>query len=427
MMLSRREFLKRGTYTGLALTLGRPAILSVVEAITDPALVTASATPSDKVVAVVNLFGGNDGLNTVIPLAQFDRYRTLRPTIALPSESILSLSDTSEFGLNPGMTALRDLYSQGQVAIINGVGVPTGTDGLFDHSAQQSVFQTCTLDGSGSASTATTGWLGRYLDTVPVGSVSTGIDLGGGRRMLTGLTTTPLSLDGIEGLLVSSSGDDADAKRSAYQTIVQIPHTASAVGEDVRQIRLQMLAQGEILRQATANYQPLATYPDSWLGFQLLECAKLIAADLGIRAFAVGTGGFDTHSDQREGGSSLGFHDTLLKDLGDSISAFYTDLVAHGVADRVVILTISEFGRRAYQNDDGTDHGLGSISFAIGSLVRGGIYGTYPSLNESALVYNGNLEVTTDFRSVYATILANVFQVNPTPIIGASVPLLGFL
>lgn len=427
MALSRRRFLKRGTYTTLALSLGSSTLVSVIESMTKSRPSIAAADVGDKVIVVINMFGGNDGLNTVIPLAQLDRYRQLRPTIALPGDSLLSLPDNTEVGLNPGMTALRDLYSQGRVAIINGVGVPAGTAGLFDHSAQQSVFQTCNTAESDSATLGTTGWIGRYLDTIPVGAVSSGIDLGGGRQMLTGSQVTPLSLDGTEGLLVSPSGADAETARSTYQAITQIPHTASAVGEYVRQIRLQILAQADILQQATAGYQPLATYPDSELAHQLLECAKLITANLGVRAFAAGTGGFDTHSAQRAGGNPLGFHDLLLQDVCDSIGAFYSDLVAHGVADRVVILTMSEFGRRAYQNDDGTDHGLSSISFVIGSAVRGGVYGAYPSLSESRLVYNGNLEVLTDFRSIYSTILANHLQVDPVPIIGASVPLLGFI
>lgn len=420
MALNRRHFLKQGVYTTLALSLGRSALVSAIESIADPWPPAASADTGDKVVVVVNMLGGNDGLNTAVSLAQLDRYHQLRPTLALSNDVILPLSGNTEVGLNPGMAALRDLYNQGRVAIINGVGVPAGTAGLFDHSAQQSVFQTC---NAGS----TTGWLGRYLDTVPAGAISPGIDFGGGRQMLTGSSTIPLSLDGIDGLLVSPSGADAEVKRTAYQAITQIPHTASAIGESVRQIRLQILAQADILRQATANYQPMATYPDSWLASQLLECAKLITANLGIRAFAAGTGEFDTHSGQRDGGSPLGYHDLLLKDLSDSINAFYGDLAAHGIADRVVILTMSEFGRRAYQNDDGTDHGLGSASFVIGSGVQGGVYGAYPSLSESGLVYNGNLEVTTDFRSVYATVLANHIQVDPVPIIGASVPLLGFM
>lgn len=424
MILSRRDFLKRGTRATLALSFGGSAIVSALESISHPRQ-AAAAGVGNKVIVVVNLLGGNDGLNAVIPLGQLVQYRQLRPTLALPLESILALSGNTEVGLNPGMTAIRDLYNQGRVAIVNGVGVPTGTAGLFDHSAQQSVFQTCNLDGSASATTATTGWLGRYLDTIPSGAISSGIDLGGGRQMLIGSNTTPLSLEGIEGLMVSPSGSDADIKQATYQAMTQLPHTASAVGEQVRQIRLQILAQAEILRQATADYQPLTTYPDSWLASQLLECAKLITADLGIRAFAAGTGGFDTHSNQRSGGGVLGYHDLLLQDLSDSIGAFYADLVAHGVADRVVILTISEFGRRAYQNNDGTDHGLGSVSFVIGSAVHGGVYGPYPNLSEAGLVYGGNLEVVTDFRSVYATILANYIQIDPVAIIGASVPLLG--
>jgi uncharacterized protein (DUF1501 family) len=142
-----------------------------------------------------------------------------------------------------------------------------------------------------------------------------------------------------------------------------------------------------------------------------------------VRAMGVGTGGFDTHGQEKRGG----YHDGLLRDVGDAIAAFYADLKAHALSDRVLVLTISEFGRTPFENGDrGSDHGYGSVAFAIGDPVKGGVYGDYPHLGDDWLVFGDLLDVTTDFRSVYATAFANFLGVDPQPLVG-DFPLLGFV
>lgn len=419
-MMKRREFLKQAAIAGVTLGVGRKLF---------GAGSPAAPASGERVILLVNLYGGNDGINTVIPLDQYDRYRALRPVLAYKQEDVLALSGVSEVGLNPGLAAIRDLYDQGRVAIINGVGVPQEASGLFDHAAGQYEFQSCDIVRSLS-SAPPSGWLGRYLDSAPAGLVSGGIDMGGGRLVVTGNTFTPVTITTIDQFQLNL-GFDSDARMAAYRGIADIPSNASDAAERNRLLRQEALPQSDIIIERTANYQPLAQYPeDSWFGYQLQQCASLINADLGIRVLTVGSSGYDTHSGQDSAvdNGSLGYHDSLLQDVSDSIGAFHADLAAHGVANRVLILTISEFGRRAYENNDhGTDHGFSSVAFAIGDPVKGGVYGDYPSLSGDDLVLDGNTDVTTDFRSIYSTVAARYLDADPVPLVGGTFPLIGFL
>jgi uncharacterized protein (DUF1501 family) len=414
MAIDRRAFLGRAAMGAAGLTLGHPLLGRGAG---------AAFAANERVLVVVNLFGGNDGLNTVIPLTEYTRYRRMRPRLAFDRDQILTLSGQPDFGLNPSMTALRDLYNQGKVAILNGVGVPREATGLFDHSAQQFEFQTCDIVRNNSSVPAS-GWLGRYLDGVPNGGlVAPGIDMGGGKLMLTGSSFDPLTIQSIEELALSVSFDEED-RLAAYADIMDIPHPASAVGERNRVLRIEGLAQSEAIRAATASYVPAVQYPDSGLGRDLRQCAQVIYGNMGVRALGVGTGGFDTHGEQRQGG----FHDELLQNVSDSIAAFYNDLRAHGLSNRVMVLTISEFGRTPFENaDQGSDHGYGSVSFAVGDPVVGGVYGDYPHLNDDWLVFGDLLDVTTDFRSVYATAFASFLGADPEPLVGGDFPILGYV
>lgn len=416
MAINRREFIKQGAIAGLSLGLGNTVYGRIL-----------SPNAGDRVVVVINLYGGNDGLNTVIPLNQYDRYRQLRPVIGYDRGAILPLSGVTEIGFNPAMGSLRDLYDEGKVAVINGVGVPQQAYGLFDHAAQQYEFQSCNITGSSSG--LPTGWLGRYLDHAQEGLISPGIDLGGGKLLLQGAARTPLTIGSIDEFQLALSFD-ADDRYRAYKDIMNNTHSSHTVAERNRKTRFVALRQSQVIQQRTGNYTPAAAYPeDDYLASALLQCARIINADLGARALTVGIGSFDTHSDQdQDVGGGLGYHQALLKSVSDSVAAFYRDLEGHGIADRVLILTFSEFGRRAYENNDrGTDHGFSSVAFAVGSAVKGGVYGGYPDLSESRLVFDGNMDVTTDFRSVYTTVIGGFLDGDPVPAVGGNFPTLGFL
>lgn len=436
MKLNRRDFIKNGAMAVAAMGLsplvgGKSSVLHA-----------SPGANNDKVVVVLNLYGGNDGLNTVIPLntsvgnpTQFDRYKTLRPTLWYdqpgtnnPSHKA-TLALNADFGLNPEMTAFKSLWDSGKLAVINGVSVPTNAVGKYDHEAGQNEFQSC--DVYRNLMTAPTGWLGRYLDSVPVGQVTPGIDLGGGRLMMTGNTHIPVSISSITDFRLQAPGGSSSSTnlRNAYNAVQGFPQ-ADPVAETNRVFRQSAFAQSIAIDAATKIYcnadgnpqpcqAPFGVYPDTWLGYQMREAARIIRADMGVRAIGIGTGGYDTHSGQNTvigtPWGDLPYHEYLLRNVCESVKALYDDLVGWGHDDRVLIITISEFGRTVYENtDEGTDHGFGSCAFAIGTNVNGGMYGAYPSLSQGSLFGGDALNISNDFRNVYASVIANHFGGDPS-------------
>jgi uncharacterized protein (DUF1501 family) len=383
----------------------------------------------DKIVVILNLFGGNDFLNTVVPVGQFDRYRAIRPDLHIPLERALALPGRDDVALNPGMTAMRDLYAAGKLAVVVGAGAPRDAEGLFDHEASQLNLQSGGTTGS-SFTSAPTGWVGRYLDTVGGGTVPPGVNVGGASLVLAGAEREALTIFSIDSFGITP-GFDSGARLAAYRRIQSGSATAGAPAALGRERRLQVLDLAGTIHERTAAYAPAVEYPrDNPVADALLQCAKLIGAGLGIRALAVGADGFDTHAAENDGASAtdLGNHDYLLMTVSDAVAAFYADMAAHGLGDRVLLLAFSEFGRRAYQNtDNGTDHGFAGGMFVVGDAVRGGVYGEYPSLDEDRLVFDGNLDVTVDFRSVYATVVGSYLGADPAPILGGEYPMLGFV
>jgi uncharacterized protein (DUF1501 family) len=436
--LNRRDFIRNAAFTAAAIGL-RPIFGGKSS--------VAQGANTDKVVVVVNLFGGNDGLNTLIPLStsgqsQFDKYKQLRPSLwynqpgtNTPNHrATLPVTGQPAFGWNPEMTAFKQLWDLNKLAIINGVSVPTYAVGKYDHEAGQNEFQTC--DVRRNILTAPTGWLGRYLDSVPVGQVTPGIDLGGGGLMLTGNTHIPVSISSISDFkLQAPSGSSSTSNlRNAYNAVQS--HTQSdPVAETNRVFRQQAFEQSQTIDAATKIYcnandnpQPceaaFGNYPDTWFGFQMREAARIIRADMGVRAIGIGLGGYDTHSGQNTvvdtPWGNLPWHEYLMRSVCESIKALYDDLVAWGHNQRVLIVTISEFGRTVYENtDDGTDHGFGSSAFVIGDMVKGkdvgpdnGMFGVYPSLFN--LFQGDSLNISNDFRNVYATVISNFFGADPS-------------
>src|SRR5262245_21577289 len=299
MKWNRRDFIKNSAMAAAAIGLnplfgGKSSI--------------ASASPGnneDKVVVVLNLFGGNDGLNTVIPLntsgqSQFDKYKQLRPSLWYDQPGTnnpnhkATLSLNADFGLNPEMGAFKTLWDNGKLAVINGVSVPAYAVGKYDHEAGQNEFQSC--DVYRNLIGAPTGWLGRWLDTLAPGSITPGIDLGGGRLMLTGNTHVPVSISSISDFrLQNPSGSSSGTNlRNAYNTVQSFPQ-ADPVAETNRVFRQQAFAQSIAIDTATKPYcnadgatQPceaaVGSYPDTWLGYQMREAARIIRADMGVRA-----------------------------------------------------------------------------------------------------------------------------------------------
>lgn len=363
-----------------------------------------------KVLVVVQLSGGNDGLNTVVPFGD-PRYTALRPGLAVSPGDALTLADG--VGLHPNLARLKALYDQGKVAVVQGVGYPNPNRSHFRgmdiwHSARPETFEQ-------------SGWLGRYLDACQCAqdsslpAISVGDQLNGMFWTDTTLVPAVASIGAFSFLTDTKYKND---RAFQLRTLQNIYGQAGAWSPNERLIRrgtLQALAGSDLLQQAAASYKTPVQYPaNNGLANQLRMVAQVIAGNLGTRLFSVSMGGFDTHANQ------AATHATLLASFAEAVDAFMQDLAHLKKQDDVAIMTFSEFGRRARQNGSGgTDHGTAEPMFVIGSGVRGGLYGTYPSLGD--LDANGDLKFTADFRSVYAGLVRDQLGADPTPAVGSQV------
>jgi uncharacterized protein (DUF1501 family) len=386
-MLTRRQFL--GTGAGLpALTLGGAVPALFARAAED----TARADRNDRVLVVVELAGGNDGLNTVIPFED-DRYHKARPTLHVAKDQVRKLTD--QLGLHPSMEAAARLFNDGKLAVVQGVGYPEPDR---SHFRSMEIWHT--------ASTAprppSAGWLGRVLDAGHKDGDDDGLaGLALADSLPQALLADKLSVPVVKQIENFNTGlaDTPDADPPRARLLRSLSTGPTVKGEPIAFLRRQAetaYRTAAKLRDAAANYQSGVEYPGD-LGAQLRRAAQVIAANLGVRLLWVSQANYDTHSKQAP------VHQALLGELSGALAAFQKDLEQHKAADRVLVLTFSEFGRRVDENaSQGTDHGAASCLFLCGSKVKGGLAGTYPSLEKLG---EGDLIHTVDFRAVYATIL----------------------
>jgi uncharacterized protein (DUF1501 family) len=337
----------------------------------------------------VNLQGGNDGLNCIVPHGD-DRYYQVRPSLAVPRSEVLAID--GRIGFNPQMRSLKTLYDNRMVAIVQSVGYPNP-----DHSHFRSteIWQTAVPERYEH-----TGWLGRYLDdaNLPAGNLFNGVALA--QVLPEVLVANRVDVPAIAqirgyGLL----GDRNTDERSAYGRVVndtRLPFSSPYLSH-VMEIEDHAQKGSEELPKLLAGYKPAGSYPATPIGRSLSLAAQIIGSRTGTRVIYVQHGSFDTHVSQKA------TQDRLLAEFSDAVKAFYDDLAAHGNDKRVLTMTFSEFGRRIEENGSrGTDHGEASPLFLIGGGVRGGVYGAYPDLSNTSM---GNVAFQTDFRSVYATVL----------------------
>ncbi|HZX68952.1 MAG TPA: DUF1501 domain-containing protein [Candidatus Elarobacter sp.] len=376
-----------------------------------PAL--ASFPHPDNVLVVVQLAGGNDGLNTIVPWSDAAYYRA-RPSIAVAANQVLKLDD--RIGFNPALKGLHELYQRGHVAVMNGVGYPNPNRSHFE--ATQ-IWETASPDRPQQY-----GWLGRYLDRrfangAKPSSLFEAVSLGDVLPAALVASHVEVPAIGALGAFGYNTGRDLASKQSAG-----VLYDGAKAGQSPYLAMIATTARdayhgGDVLRAQTAAFTNKATYATNGFAQQLALAAKLIGSSAGSKIVFVSIGSFDTHAGQR------GQQDRLLGYLGDALLAFQTDLAAHGLDDKVLTLTFSEFGRRVTQNaSNGTDHGAAMPMFLIGSGVKGGTYGEHPSLTE---LDHGDLAFSTDFRSVYATVIQRWLGRDPSEIIGGAFPLLGFV
>jgi uncharacterized protein (DUF1501 family) len=423
MPYTRRDFLKHGAlFVALGMTapafLARTALASegpVTRALRSAGLPLPTPAPNPKnVLVVVQLGGGNDGLNTIVPIGD-DRYYAARPTLAIPRDQALPLGDG--LGLAPGLAALKPLYDANQVTIIQGVGYPNPSR---SHFRSMEIWQT------GSPTTSEhTGWLGRYLDANCCGEDDPlrAVNIGGGltRSLWTDHTLVP-SIAAIEGFQFptdKSRPEDRDHQLAAFIELYGAPSANHPHEEQVRRVGQEFQATAEQLKQIAATYRSTVDYPQNQFAQGLRQIAQVLSADLGTRVAYVSLGGFDTHANQARA------HGVLLKTLADGLAAFQRDLEGLGLADRVAVLCFSEFGRRVGENGSlGTDHGAAAPLLLIGAGLRGGLLGAHPSLEDLG---DGDLKHGLDFRQAYATLLQGWLGADPTAVLGgefAPLPLL---
>ena len=371
--------------------------------------VALDATKKNRILVVLQLSGGNDGINTLIPFAD-PAYASLRPTLGVPAADVLHLTDS--VGLHPNLGKLKALYDQGKVAVIQGVGYPNPNRSHFRsmdiwHSARPDSFER-------------SGWLGRYVSACQCAQDNAlpAISIGDQLNTLfwtdTTLVPAVASIGAFAFMTDTKYKNDRSFQMQTLQNIYGQAGNWSPYEALIRRGTLQALAGSDELQRVASGYQSTVSYPqNNGLAAQLKLVGQVIAGNLGTRLFSVAMGGFDTHANQKDTQARL------LGQLGDAVDAFMQDLANMGKQDDVTIMTFSEFGRRAKQNGSaGTDHGTAEPMFVIGNGVYGGLYGSYPSLG--ALDSNGDLQFSADFRSVYAGMLRDVVGADPTPILAGS-------
>ncbi len=414
-MSTRRAFISRSL--SVAVLGGTiPSFLSTAaDAQALPAL--GSTVDPANVLLVIQMNGGNDGLNTVVPYSD-DAYHRVRPTIGIAESTVIKID--ARIGLNPSLAGLDDLYKDGRVAIVQGVGYPNPNRSHFE--ATQ-IWETASPDHA-----ATNGWLGRYLDaTVPAHATPAGdpkelftaVSLGD--TIPTALIAQHVDVPAISALNTYglNTGKDAASKQTAGVLYDGAKPGQSPYLEMIASTARNAMHGGDVLRAKISNYKPAVTYPKDGFAQQLRLAAQIVGSNVGTRIIFVSIGSFDTHAGQRAQ------QDRLLGYLGAGLRAFYADLAAHQIADRVLAMTFSEFGRRVVQNaSNGTDHGTAMPLFIVGGKVKGGVYGTHPSLTD---LDNGDLRHSIDFRSVYATVLERWLGRSPRGIIAGSYDTVAFV
>ena len=365
-----------------------------------------ATTKKDPVLVVLQLTGGNDYLNTVIPYTD-PRYRDNRPAVGVPEEKILKLNDT--VGLHPTMGPLQNLYQQGKLAILHGVGYANSPR---SHFRSMDIWHTCEPDKLG-----TEGWLGRATKEIDPNkeNVVTAVSFGPSLPRALALPTVPVAcVDDLEsfGLLTGINEVEQRDKILDRFTRLYSPTIGSgAVMDYLGQTGLDSMKAADILKVAPESYSSSVEYPDTTIAGKLKGIAQVHQAGLGTRVFYCDHGSFDSHSNQ------IGMHDKLWLDVAQAVESFFDDLRENGAADNVIMLMFSEFGRRVHDNGSGTDHGAGGVAFVLGEGVKGGEYGEYPSTRPEDLE-QGDLVPAMDFRSVYSTIAEDWMGLDAQPLVG---------
>jgi uncharacterized protein (DUF1501 family) len=365
----------------------------------------------DRVLVVINMQGGNDGLNTVVPhgMQQYYRYR---PTLGIAPGDVLHID--AKVGLNPAMTSLKGMFDAGKVAIVQGAGYPKP-----DHSHFRSteIWQTAAPDRF-----ERTGWLGRYLDSAGLPKTNLFNAVALAQVMPEAFVSRTVDVPAIGAFRTYGLASDKQAStKAAFAALVRderLPFDSPYLAR-VAEIEDHAQRGSEELPKLVAGYKTAVNYPGTPLARSLALAAQMIGSKLGSRVIYVQHGSFDTHAAQKP------TQDRLLREMSDALKAFYDDLAEHGNDTRTLTMTFSEFGRRVAENASrGTDHGEAGPMFVVGGGIRGGLFGEHPSLDQ---LDDGDAVYTVDFRSVYATVLEKWLGRPSAPILAADFAQVPFL
>jgi uncharacterized protein (DUF1501 family) len=368
----------------------------------------------DPVLVVLQLSGGNDYMNTVVPYAN-SLYWDYRTTVNIPEDQVLQLDD--KVGFNPSMAPLKALYDAGEMAVIHGVGYP---DSPRSHFRSMDIWHTCEPDTVG-----TEGWLGRALRDIDPKkeNVVTGVSFGQAMFRAMSLRGVPVAC--VSGDLEHYGMLPGIEQQQREKVLERFSKAYSSVLDNevmnyLGQTGLDSMAGADILKVAPERYKSSVTYPDTKIGQKLRGISQVHQADLGTRILYCDHGSFDTHASQ------LPAHKQLWTDISEAVSAFFADLKENNAADNVVMLLFTEFGRRVRDNGSGTDHGAGGVSFVIGEPVKGGQYSEYPSMKSEDLS-QGDLVPNYDFRGLYSTLLEDWLKLDAPSIVNGQFEKLSFI
>lgn len=367
-----------------------------------------ASTTGDKKLVVVQLSGGNDYLNTVVPYTD-GHYYDFRGSIKIDPEDVIPIDD--EIGLRPGLNSMKRLWDQGKVAIIHGIGYANPNR---SHFRSMDIWHTALPEDIGNE-----GWLGRTTrDLDPKGeNVLTAVNFGRGLPRALGCRGVPVaSVGNLETYGLFPDMQDEDLRKFALDTFSKMYGAAGAGGpvmEFLGQTGTDAMKGADILRTAVERYQSNVEYAGNSIASSMRDAAQVMFADLGTRIFYTQQGSYDTHAGE------LATHEKLWSDLDGAIGDFVDDMDEHDVADDTVIMVFSEFGRRIKDNGSGTDHGSGGVAFLIGNSVKGGQYSYYPSIKEQDHL-EGDLRFNNDFRMTYTTLLEDWFELDAVPIVNGT-------
>ena len=369
---------------------------------------TMNQSDKDPVLVVVQLTGGNDYLNTVIPHSN-PLYHDYRPTVRITEAETLKID--SNIGFHPSMSPLFDLYNEDKVGIIHGVGYQNSPR---SHFRSMDIWHTCEPDTLG-----TEGWLGRATRDLDPRKENVATAVSMGPNMFRALSSPGVPVACVEDLesygLMTNITDQIQRERimDRYKRLYSPALGSGPVMDFLGQTGLDALKGAEILSVAPSLYDSPIEYSDTTISKKLKGIAQIHLAGLGTRIFYADHGSFDSHSNQQ------GMLASLWKDLCIGNRDFFDDLERHNAADNVLMFLFSEFGRRTHDNGSGTDHGAAGAAFIIGKPVKGGQYGEYPSIELKDLE-QGDPVPNTDFRSVYTSIIEDWMKLDAVPIVNGT-------